>query len=180
MGRTADRPAGGPTGGARVLDSVLARLEPGWRIDNPKPGSAIADDIRLYHDADARNVAIARIDDGLRLTVYQFRGSYLSLAVGVPGHVRARLRTGWRLIVGLTAEATRPITTFVRLNMGHRQGNGVLHEVLVVAAGARTAAFEPVASQPEWSSAWLDIIFSHPRMTEIDLCGLNLEFEEMP
>ena len=79
----------------------------------------------------------------------------------------------------LAAEATRPITTFLRLNLDRRQGSKVLHEVVVVETGVRDAVFDLGAARGDWSSAWLDIIFSHPRMTEIRLSGLSLRFEEM-
>lgn len=175
MGRMTCRAAEGAGG----LEGVLSAPEPGWRTQDPGSGSVIAAGVRIYHDAGLQNVLVSRPATGLLLTVYQFDGSYLSLAVDVPGAVRGRLRPGWRLAAELTASASRPVTTFLRLNLESPSGGQALHEVVVVETGPRTAVFALDAVNNGWSSAWLDIIFSHPRMAEIHVQGLSLNFQEV-
>ena len=70
------------------------------------------------------------------------------------------------------------MTTFVRLNLNDRHKKKVLHEVVVVNAGERDAVFDLDGVGSDWTSAWVDLIFSHPRMSEIRVAGLRLGFEE--
>ena len=173
-----DRTFGRTTATTDVLNRLLADLDDEWRIEDPESGTVIGEGVTTFHDAVQRNFAFRCLDRTLLLTIYQFAGSYLSIAVDLPAAMRTRMRPGWRLTARLDTDATRPVTTFVRLNLNHRQTKRVLHEVVVIDQGTRDVGFDLDAVEPGWTGAWLDIIFSHPRMSEICLRGVSLGFEE--
>ena len=175
-GRTALVTSGNIASG--VLEGVITGLASDWRLDEPASGTVVVPGVTLFHDAAGGNFVVQRRERDLAFTIYQFPGTYMSVAVDVPAPFRARLRPGWRFTVGLAAEASRSTTTFVRLNLSDRHNKKVLHEVVVVDTGERGAVFDLDGVGSDWSSAWVDLIFSHPRMSEIRVSGLRLGFEE--
>lgn len=165
-------------GAAGILDAAISGLALDWRLDQPASGTVVVSGMTLFHDADDGNFSIHRRERDLAFTIYQFAGTYMSIAIDVPAAFRTRLRPGWRLTASLAAEATRSTTTFVRLNLSDRHNKKALHEVVVVHTGERDAVFDLDGVGSEWSSAWVDVIFSHPRMNEIRVSGLRLGYEE--
>lgn len=141
--------------------------------------------ISVYHDSDGGAFAFsqrpARVDgSSLRFELffesYEFQGSYLSLALSIPDHLR-RPKVGEVLAARLDALASRRVKTFLRLNMKSVDASDVLHADGQIGDGAARfefdmsfAAFEP----GEKDQIWLDIIFDRPRMVELSVRGLTI------
>ncbi len=152
---------------------------------NPRSGLRPGHGLSVYHDSDGGAFTLAqrpaRGDGGaLRFELffesYAFRGSYLSLAIGVPEHVR-RPKAGEVLAVEIDLAASRQVKAFLRLNMKSAQTSDVLHADATIGDGLARfdfdmsfAAFEPT----EKDQLWLDIIFDRPRMVEMSIRDLTL------
>ena len=185
--RTGRYVLGGRFPGAR---SMVSRMDHGGSRDlldgarlsgqfwQPQPGAALGRGLALHHDAATHLSGIAARDGGLVLTIYQFEGSYLSLAVTLPEAMIGHLRPGRRLKVEIDAQVSRPLTTFLRLNLDASARRQELHEVVVLDTGARSGRFDlDAAGETPPASAWLDVVFARPRMVEIRLSALRAAFE---
>ncbi|MEM7270322.1 MAG: DUF6478 family protein [Pseudomonadota bacterium] len=152
---------------------------------DPASGLRPGHGLSIYHDSDGGAFAVAQRparqkDAGRRFELffesYEFRGSYLSLALGVPDHVR-RPKTAEALVADLDIQASRQVKTFLRLNMKGAGSSDTLHADGVLGDGPKRfqfdmsfAAFEP----GERDQIWLDVIFDRPRMVEIAIRDFTL------
>ena len=159
--------------GANLLDG----LEIDGIVEGPATGSRLGPAATLHHDADAPALGLAMRPGGLRITTYQFAGTYLSLALDLPVQIRDALAPGCRLTVDLDATASRRLTVFLRLNLQGPRGMSVLHELAVLRQGTRRVRFDIPADFEPVDAAWLDIILSHPRMSEAVLSGVHVTVE---
>lgn len=152
---------------------------------NPSSGLRPGAGLSIYHDSNGGAFTLAQrpargAESALRFELffesYEFRGSYLSLAMSLPDHLR-RPKAGELLVVELDLAASRRIKTFLRLNMKTAQSSDVLHADGAIGDGRTRfefdlsfAAFEP----DERDQLWLDIIFDRPRMMEMSIRDLTL------
>lgn len=152
---------------------------------NPASGLKPGDGLSVYHDSDGGAFTLAQRPargkgNSLRYELffesYEFRGSYLSLVMGVPDHVR-RPKAGEVLAVEIDLAASRHVKAFMRLNMKATQTSDVLHADGTIGEGRARfefdmsfAAFEPT----DQDQLWLDIIFDRPRMVEMSIRDLTL------
>lgn len=154
---------------------------------NPQSGSEICPGLRLFHDAGPGAVfswsqtlgAFARpaADPGLRLTVYDFPGSFVSIVAEVPAEAASALGPGRKVGVEIEATPLRPLTCFLRLNLTGDSARETLHETLVLATGTREVDFDLDGLEigaGACRAAWLDIILHAPRMCRIDIARLVL------
>ena len=152
---------------------------------NPASGLHPGPGLSVYHDSGGGAFTLAQRPargkgNDLRYELffesYEFRGSYLSLVMGVPDHVR-RPKAGEVLAVEMDLAASRQVKAFMRLNMKATQTSDVLHADATIGDGRARfefdmsfAAFEPT----DRDQLWLDIIFDRPRMVEMSVRDLTL------
>ncbi len=172
-GRGTSGAAAGP------VSDFLKHSGRGARNDNPAPGTGINPGLDLYHDAETAEYASVLTGDGsLVLTIYQFDGSYLSLVAAMPGPLLGRLRSGGKVRLRLTADCTRPLTAFARVNLKTVEQSEMHHETVVISHGPRIVdvAMDGVRLPlDQLTAAWVDVIFSEPEMIEIAFSELSLE-----
>lgn len=182
-------PAGGGVGTELPLHADWAWRPDPWRlpcdrpgIAAPAPGTEVGPAVRLFHDApepqlvlrQVRNAGAAdRAPFALSLDVYDFSGSFLSLAIDLPEAVARslRLRHVLQLSLGLTIE--RPVEVFARLNV--RSGPNVEQMLRQIplepgADGAGIAEFDLAYSrinEKRVEAAWIDVIFGRAAMNRI-------------
>ncbi|WP_374646302.1 DUF6478 family protein [Tabrizicola sp.] len=153
----------------------------GWRGPLPDPGEVIAgpasqlsEDLGLYHDCPLSEIAFRQLRNteshapfGLALEVFGFRGSFLSLSLGLPESAATGLGPRHVLRLDAAIEADRPLRAFARLNLRHSAGlaqqtcdltRGGEAEFDLAYAGLGEARIE---------RAWLDLIFNDAAMTRI-------------
>ncbi len=179
----ADAPASGAEWTHRPEIFSLLQDQTIWT--NPRSGLRPGHGLSVYHDSDGGAFTLAqrpargkggKLRFELFFESYEFRGSYLSLAIGVPDHVR-RPKVGELLVVEIDMVASRQVKAFLRLNMKSVQTSDVLHADATIGGGRvrfdfdmSFAAFEPTAKD----QLWLDIIFDRPRMVEMSIRDLTL------
>ncbi|MBY8975282.1 hypothetical protein KHP62_05665 [Rhodobacteraceae bacterium NNCM2] len=113
----------------------------------------------------------------LRLTIYRFSGSFLSLAMAIPAAKIAQIRSGHTLGVSFHARASRPIALNTRLNLivnGQREDLSS-HRILGDCAHAVDFDLRRFDLTKETAlSAWVDLILREPSMVEIDLKDVSI------
>lgn len=141
----------------------------------------IGDEVTVFHDCriselTLRQLRNTREDDlaafGLRLDVFRFDGSFLSLVVDLPPEACAGLRKRHLVRVDLTAEVEKPLEVFARLNVKHGPNVEQIVRELPQTGAPGYVEFDLAYSQlneKRVEKMWLDLIFEGPEMNQITL-----------
>jgi hypothetical protein len=164
-----------------------------WRGPIPVPGHAalasptpLGEGATVFHDCreseiTARQIRNRRAEDlapyGLRLDVFHFDGSFLSLVLDLPPASVAGLRLRHLLRVQSIVETERPIEIFARLNVKH--GPNVEQIVRELPLGSETVAVDFDLAytriiEKRVERAWIDLIFEGPELNQIVLRDITL------
>jgi hypothetical protein len=171
---------------------VVWRPDP-WRLRLSKPGMSpaperaiLADNVTLYHNCPRtelcwRQVRNQRSDDrspfGLRLDVFRFEGSFLSLVIDMPSDITKDLNKRNVIQVLGLIDVERPINLFARLNIG--QGPNV-QQITVehpLRSGDMAIEFDLAYAKMEDSRVerlWVDLILGDPAMNQISFRDMLL------
>jgi hypothetical protein len=158
--------------------AVPGLVAPGTRTELGA-GTTIFHDCPLSEIA-ARQVRNMRARDlapfGLRLEVFRFDGSFLSLVLELPEAGVSGLRLRHVVRLEAVVEVESPIEIFVRLNIRHGPN---LEQMVreMPAAGAIVAEFDLAYSrinEKRLEKAWIDLIFERPAMNQIQLRDITL------
>jgi hypothetical protein len=159
-----------------------------WRGPLPVPGAiaengrtAVSDDLALYHDCPLGEVVLRQIPGnaashrapfGLALEVFGFRGSFLSLAIGLPKPAVTGLKSRHLVSVDAVLDCDGPVRGFARLNVRHGPNDAQLVSDLPGHSGEVTVEFDLAyggIDETRIERAWLDLIFNDCAMTRITL-----------
>lgn len=163
-----------------------------WRgpISNPGiasvPGRAIiGDGIALFHDCRKSELSVRQIRNtreadiapySFRMDVFQFDGSFLSLAIDLPEGSTKGLRLNHLVRVDLTVEMESPLEIFVRLNVKHGPNLEQIVRELPLNTDEAMVEFDLVYSkinEKRVERMWVDVIFEGPQMNQIVLRDLT-------
>ncbi|RVT87284.1 hypothetical protein DXV76_04175 [Rhodobacteraceae bacterium CCMM004] len=177
----------------KPLHSDWAWRPPAWRHRMPEPGAAgietraeLGEALTLFHDCriselSFRQVRNRRAEDlapfGLRLDVFRFDGSFLSLALDLPPEGLRDLSRHHILRADVTVETETPLEVFLRMNVRHGPNVEQVVRELPMDAPAMTAEFDldyTGLGERTATGAWLDLIFEGPEMNQITLRDLTL------
>lgn len=151
------------------------------RCDQPASGTKICEALTMFHDASHGVYAWHQTQDFLlNLTIYQFEGTYLSLAAGMDARMLGAFGIDATLVVVAEMTCTRPITGYVRLNIAFTEGDQTLFETLIVDTRPLAVRFDLAAldsGKGALRDAWIDIVLAHPAMTEVSIHGLEVRVE---
>lgn len=168
---------------------MAARISPRGAA-RPEAGTRLGDGAAIWHDCAERALILEQVSNpgatdlspfGMRLEVFGFTGSFLSVAVDLPGEALAGLTRNHvlRLEAGIVAE--RAINVYARLNIGHGPNIDEVTE--------RFQSFEPgqrsqqviefdlaytQMNEKRLDKIWLDLIFEAPGMSAVELRELFL------
>lgn len=146
----------------------------------------IGDEVTVFHDCRVSELTLRQLrndreDDlaafGLRLDVFRFDGSFLSVVIDLPSEACAGLRKRHLVRVDMTVELEKPIEIFARLNVRH--GPNVEQIVRELPPGSRSGHVEfdlaySKLNEKRVDKIWLDLIFEGPEMNQITLRDLTL------
>lgn len=171
------RPGVRNAGPSATLGVFALDLDPN-RADQPASGSQICEGLTLYNDAASGLFSWQQTaDKTLKLTVYQFEGSYISLAIGMGEEKIGEMCRSGLLEVKAEIESTRPIAAFLRLNVQIDGEARQMHQTFIVDHGLRKTVFDLdglPGNSGDFENAWLDLIFADPRMIEITVSLLAI------
>lgn len=185
-------------GGGAVGLARLPGTDWAWRPDlwlGPLPGigcagavggTALGRGVTLFHDCPAAEVITRQIrcpgagdpaPYGLRLDVFHFAGSFLSLVMELPPEALQGLRTRHLIRLEAVLDLDRPLTVFARLNIKHGPNLEQILREMPLDEGRGLVDFDLFYSElneKRVEQAWVDLIFQGPAQNQITLRDLTL------
>ncbi len=159
-----------------------------WTGQIPVPGfssvatkTQICDGATMFHDCrrselTARQIRNLREADiapfGLRMDVFRFDGSFLSLVLDLPEEAARGLKLRHLIRLDVIVEMEKPLEIFARLNIKH--GPNVEQIVRELPLQAEEVAVEfdlayTKINEKRVEKLWVDLIFEGPEMNQITL-----------
>ncbi|MBN2907653.1 MAG: hypothetical protein JXJ18_13165 [Rhodobacteraceae bacterium] len=148
--------------------------------------TAVGTEATLFHDCirselTLRQIRNTRPEDiapfGMRLDVFRFDGSFLSLVIDLPPDAIEGLRRKHLVRLETIVETEAPLEIFARLNVKH--GPNVEQIVRELQLGDSEVAVEfdlayTKLNEKRVEKMWLDLIFEGPQMNQIILRDVTL------
>ncbi|MEP2783086.1 MAG: DUF6478 family protein [Pseudoruegeria sp.] len=164
-----------------------------WRGPLSSPGKAavatqakIGREVSVFHDCSiseltVRQVRNTREEDlapfGLRMDVFRFDGSFLSLAIDLPKQSAEGLRKNHLIKLDINVELEKPLEIFARLNVKHGPNTEQIVRELPWQENDVSVEFDMTytkLNEKRVERMWLDLIFEGPEMNQITLRDLTL------
>lgn len=159
-----------------------------WRYPLPNPGMAsvrnksmLGDEVTLFHDCDRSELTLRQIRNrrerdlapfGVRMDVFRFDGSFLSLAIDLPSAAVEGLQRRHLIGVNTIVETEMPLEIFARLNVRHGPNTEQIVRELPLHEEDVMVEFDLAYSkmnEKRVEKAWLDLIFEGPQMNQVIL-----------
>lgn len=195
--RTADArlalPLAGQAAIRRPLHADWAWRPELWSLPVTPPGLAAVETrtpfgsgARLFHDCEQSELTLRQLRNtrsedvapyGLRMDVFRFDGSFLSLALDLPQDGTSGLSRRHILRLETRFETERPLEVFGRLNIRHGPNVEQIVREFAGSSGAQMVEFDIAVSrlnERRIEKAWLDLIFEGPDMNQITIRDLTL------
>ena len=163
-----------------------------WRGPLPSPGlssvpskSKLGEEISLFHDCAAQELTLRQLRNsreedlapfGLRMDVFKFDGSFLSLVVDLPADACNGLSRHHLVRVDSIIETEKPLEIFARLNIRHGPNTEQLVRELPLGEKNVTVEYDLAYSnlnEKRIERIWLDLIFEAPDMNQVVLRDLT-------
>ena len=163
-----------------------------WRGPLPPPGlssvqtkSMLGDEVTLFHDCEFSELTLRQLRNlreedlapyGLRLDVFKFDGSFLSLVVDLPDAGVNGLKRTHLLRMDAIVEMEKPLEIFARLNIRHGPNTEQIVRELPLNEENIRVEFDLAYSnlnEKRVERAWIDLIFEGPQMNQVILRDLT-------
>lgn len=163
-----------------------------WRGPLPERGlssvptkARLGNEVQLFHDCafselTLRQLRNTREEDlapfGLRMDVFKFDGSFLSLVIDLPPEAAAGMTRQHLLRIDSIIESEKPIEIFARLNIQHGPNTEQLVRELPQEEKNIVVEFDLAYSrlnEKRIEKIWLDLIFEAPDMNQVVLRDLT-------
>jgi hypothetical protein len=163
-----------------------------WRGPLPTPGlsavqtkSMLGEEVTLFHDCEFSELTLRQLRNlreadlapyGLRLDVFQFDGSFLSLVVDLPEDGIKGLKRSHLLRMDAIVEMEKPLEIFARLNIKHGPNTEQIVRELPLNEENHRVEFDLAYSnlnEKRVERAWIDLIFEGPQMNQVVLRDLT-------
>jgi hypothetical protein len=151
------------------------------------PGKAVIDEgATLFHDClkselTIRQIRNARAEDlapfGVRMDVFRFDGSYLSLVLDLPQAAVEGLKLRHLIRLTVIVEMEKPLEIFARLNVKHGPNLEQIVRELPLAEAEVMVEFDLAytrMNEKRVEKLWVDLIFEGPEMNQIILRDVTL------
>ena len=159
-----------------------------WRGAIPVPGLAtvpskaqICEGATVFHDCRASELTVRQIRNGnaedlapfgVRMDVFRFDGSFLSVVIDLPEDAVRGLKLRHLIRMHAIVELEKPLEIFARLNIKH--GPNVEQIVRELPLEAKTVVVEfdlayTKMNEKRVERMWVDLIFEGPEMNQIIL-----------
>ncbi len=141
--------------------------------------------ITLFHDCPLAEIGMrqtrnSRGEDlapfGLKVEVFGFSGSFLSLSVELPPEAAQGLTKQHLMRLDTSIEAEQPLEVFARLNIQHGPNTEQVLHKMTLPAQPRTIDFDLAhlpLNEARIEKIWLDLIFDEPQMNLVSLRDLT-------
>ncbi|HAW47009.1 MAG TPA: hypothetical protein DCX34_07190, partial [Roseovarius sp.] len=109
---------------------------------------------------------------GLRMDVFRFDGSFLSLAIDLPPEAIEGMTKRHLVRLDTIIDMEKPLEIFARLNVRHGPNTEQIIRKLPLDAQENTVEFDLAYSslnEKRLERAWIDLIFENPAMSQVTL-----------
>ncbi len=163
-----------------------------WRFSLPTKGKVavrskeqLGDEVTLFHDCKISELTLRQLRNqrekdlapfGLRLDVFRFDGSFLSLVVDLPDDAIQGLDRNFIIRMNTIVEMEKPLEIFARLNVKHGPNTEQIVRELPLQAEDIMVEFDLAYSrlnEKRIEKAWIDLIFEGPEMNQVILRDLT-------
>jgi hypothetical protein len=159
-----------------------------WRGPLPVTGMSsvenktkFGDEITLFHDCQYSELTLRQLRNvresdlapyGLRMDVFQFDGSFLSIVVDLPPDAVAGLKRTHVMRMDTIVELEKPLEIFARLNIQHGPNTEQIVRELPLHDSEVMVEFDLAytnLNEKRVEKAWVDLIFEEPDMNQVVL-----------
>lgn len=163
-----------------------------WRGPIFPPGQASVDskttfgeEVTIFHDCRISELTVRQLrntheDDlapyGLRMDVFQFDGSFLSLVIEMPDSAMRGLGRKHLIRMNAVVETEKPLEIFARLNIQHGPNTEQMVRELPLKDKELSVDFDLAytkLNEKRVERAWVDLIFEGPEMNQVMLRDVN-------
>jgi hypothetical protein len=182
----------GSAGFAKPHDADWAWRPDLWRGPLPVRGmssvatkSMLGEEVTLFHDCSRSELTLRQIRNiremdlapfGLRMDVFRFDGSFLSVVIDLPKDAVDGLKRSHLLRMISVVEVEKPLEIFARLNVRHGPNTEQIVRELDLAGDEIVVEFDLAYSnmnEKRIEKAWVDLIFESPEMNQVTLRDLT-------
>ena len=145
----------------------------------------VGEEVTVFHDCTFSELTLRQLRNlreedlapyGLRLDVFKFDGSFLSLVIDLPHDAVQGMRKTHLLGMNTIVEMEKPLEIFSRLNIRHGPNTEQIVRELPLNQKDTTVEFDLAYSklnEKRVERAWVDLIFEGPEMNQITLRDLT-------
>lgn len=163
-----------------------------WRGPLATPGmstvqskSMMGEEVTLFHDCKYSELTLRQLRNlreedlapyGLRMDVFKFDGSFLSLVVDLPADATRGLKKTHLVGMNCIVEMEKPLEIFARLNIKHGPNTEQFVRELPLHEEDIIVEFDLAYSnlnEKRVEKAWIDLIFEGPEMNQVVLRDLT-------
>ncbi|RKF12886.1 hypothetical protein D6850_15365 [Roseovarius spongiae] len=164
-----------------------------WCLPLPSPGmssaqskSKLGDELVLFHDCERSELTLRQVRNtreadlapyGLRMDVFSFDGSFLSVVLDLPEGAVDGLKKKHLIRLNTIVEMEKPLEIFARLNIKHGPNTEQIVRELPLHEDDIVVEFDLAYSnlnEKRIERAWLDLIFENPEMSQVTLRDVTL------
>ncbi|MEL7012321.1 MAG: DUF6478 family protein [Pseudomonadota bacterium] len=164
-----------------------------WRkaLDVPGMSSAnsntgLGEELVLFHDCERSELTLRQIRNlraadrapfGLRMDVFNFDGSFLSLVLDLPPGAMQDIKRRHLVRLDTIVELEKPLEIFIRLNVKHGPNTEQLVRELPLHEEQLMVEFDLAYSkinEKRVERAWVDLIFENPQMSQVTIRDLTM------
>jgi hypothetical protein len=154
-------------------------------VSSAESGTKLHDGLSLFHDCPLSELTLRQVRNtreadlaayGLRLDVFKFSGSYMSIAIELDETALGHLRKDHVIRMETIVEMEKPLEIFARLNIRHGPNTDqIVRELPLYAEDIRVEfdlAYTKI-NEKRVSKIWVDLIFEGPEMNQVTLRDLT-------
>ena len=164
-----------------------------WRQPLAEPGRSsvesktkLGEELTLFHDCHRSELTLRQLRNtreadlapfGLRMDVFSFDGSFLSLVLDLPEDAMLGLQRRHLLRIDTIVEMEKPLEIFARLNVKHGPNTEQIVRELPLHEEDIMVEFDLAYSklnEKRIERGWIDLIFENPQMSQVVLRDLTL------
>lgn len=148
--------------------------------------STVGDEVTIFHDCRISELTLRQLRNGresdlapfgLRLDVFRFDGSFLSLVLDVPEEACHGLKRRHLIRLDTIVEMEKPLEIFARLNIKHGPNTEQIVRELPLHQDDITVEFDLAytkLNEKRVERMWIDLIFEGPEMNQITIRDITL------
>lgn len=146
----------------------------------------IGNDLTIYHDCNNSEMTLRQVRNrlekdlapfGIQLDVFNFAGSFLSLALEMPKDAIQGLKKEHIVRMNLIIDSERPQEMFARLNLRHGPNTEQIVRELDLSTRGMYVEFDLFYTNYNENRAekmWVDLIFESPSMNQITIRDVSI------